>query len=422
MLAGHRPYPGLDRNRSQLEQAIRTNAPREPLPPTVPTHLQAIVSKLLAYQPERRYGNAAAIRADLQRFLDGTTPEAVAEYATPATTRIGQPATARIIPPIVDAVPATDPLPMPVTPGPAAVVAPPAKVRRFGGLRHLARNAAWAAVLLILIGVVATEGVGWLTAEGYRRSIQSIDGRTLSGARAAYDLIRSRSVLGTGLKLRVDAPLRSRLVAIADEVIEDYRREEPTMAAAEWKQAQQALRWAAELSPHDRRLLARLTTCEAHVIRLGARGQSPASARLTYRRAIEKFRAAAEIDKESFDPYLGISRSAVYGLGDVDQAAAAIQEAESRGYVSGRRERALLGDGYLRRANASRTRARLLSGDQRTRELEKARADYQGCIDAFDPIVGFGYAAKNMEVCKGGLELVVEELEMEMETERVEGT
>ena len=28
MLAGHRPYPALDRNRSQLEQAIRTNAPR----------------------------------------------------------------------------------------------------------------------------------------------------------------------------------------------------------------------------------------------------------------------------------------------------------------------------------------------------------------------------------------------------------
>ena len=182
------------------------------------------------------------------------------------------------------------------------------------------------------------------------------------------------------------------------------------MAAAEWRQAQQALRWAAELAPHDRRLLARLTTCDAHVIRLGARGQSAANARLTYRRAIEKFRAAAEMDEESFDPYLGISRSAVYGLGDVDQAAAAIQEAEKRGYVSGRRERALLGDGYLRRANASRTRARLLSGDQRTRELEKARADYQGCIEAFDPIVGFGYAAKNMEVCKGALELVVEEL------------
>jgi serine/threonine-protein kinase len=420
MLAGHRPYPGLDRNRSQLEHAIRTNAPRDPLPPTVPADLQAIVSKLLAYQPERRYGNAAAIRDDLQRFLDGATPAAVAEYATPATTRIGQPTTARVSAPIVDAVPATDPLPMPAAPAAAAVATPTAKVRRFHGLRHLARNAAWAALLLILIGVVATEGVGWLTAEGFRRSIDNIDGRTLTEARADYDLIRSRSVLGTGLKLRVDGPLRSRLIAIADGVIADYRREEPTMAAAEWKQAQRALQWASQLAPRDRRLLARLATCDAHVIRLGARGQAAASARLTYRRAIEKFRAAASMDEDSFDPYLGISRTAVYGLADVDQAATAIQEAEKRGYVSGRGERALLGDGYLRRANASRARARLLSGDQRTRELEKARDDYQGCIEAFDPIVGFGHAAKNMEVCKGSLDLVVEELAHE--ADRAEGT
>ena len=45
----------LDRNRSQLEQAIRTNAPRAPLPASCPPALAAIVSKLLAYQAERRY-------------------------------------------------------------------------------------------------------------------------------------------------------------------------------------------------------------------------------------------------------------------------------------------------------------------------------------------------------------------------------
>ena len=126
-----------------------------------------------------------------------------------------------------------------------------------------------------------------------------------------------------------------------------------------------------------------------------------------------------QIDDSSFDPYLGISRIAVYGLGDVDQAATAVQEAEKRGYVSGRRERALLGDGYLRRATAGRATARTLSGEQRRRQLEKARDDYQGCIDAFDPIVGFGYAAKNLEVCKGQLERVDEELAAE--TAKAEG-
>ncbi len=191
------------------------------------------------------------------------------------------------------------------------------------------------------------------------------------------------------------------------------------MATPEWKQAQQALRWAVDLNGSDRRLQAKLATCDAHVIRLSARGQGQNAARATYRRAVEAFRAAAAIDDSSFDPYLGISRVAVYGLGDVDQAATAVQEAEKRGYVSGRRERALLGDGYLRRATAGRVTARTLSGEQRRRQLEKARADYQGCIDAFDPIVGFGYAAKNLEVCKGQLERVDEELAAE--PSKVEG-
>ena len=52
----------------------------------------------------------------------------------------------------------------------------------------------------------------------------------------------------------------------------------------------------------------------------------------------------------------------------------------------------------------------MLSGDQRRRELEKLRGDYKGCVDAFDPIVGFGNAAKNLEICKGQLERIDEEL------------
>jgi len=414
MLAGHRPYPLLDRNRSQLEQAIRTNQPRSPLPESTPPALTAMVSKLLAYQVERRYQSAAAIRADLQLFLDGETPQAVNEYSTPETVPLGlprpmvTPPTSRVSP-AVDVVPATDPLPATAAPAEVKSVPPPAR-QRASGLRQLVRAAAWAAVLLVMVAIMATEGVGWIAAERFRHSLDSLDGRSLPETRATYQAIRSRSVLALGLHARVDRPLRTRLTSIADAVLTDYRREEPTMAAAEWKQAQQALRWAVDLGRPERGLQAKLLTCDAHVIRLSARGQGQAAARAAYRRAIETFRSAAAIDDSAVDPYLGISRVAVYGLGDVDQAAAAVQEAEKRGYVSGRRERALLGDGYLRRATAGRITARTLSGEQRRRQLEKARADYQGCIDAFDPIVGFGYAAKNLEVCKGQLERVDEEL------------
>ena len=54
------------------------------------------------------------------------------------------------------------------------------------------------------------------------------------------------------LHARVDRPLRYRLESIADAVITDYRREEPTMATAEWKQAQQALAMGSRSRRSDR--------------------------------------------------------------------------------------------------------------------------------------------------------------------------
>ena len=415
MVSGHRPYPAFDRNRSQLEHAIRTNAPREPLPASCAPELAAVISKLLAYQVERRYPNAGAIKSDLERFLAGAPPLAASEYATPATMPIQKPASAASpasgsSSTIPEPVPATDPLPardaVQAAPDPPA----PTRRRRFARSRQLIRSAAWLVVLALLVGLVTTEGVAWVAAERFRRELTNFESRPVAETRSDYEGIRALSVLGTGLCLRVNGPLKYHLVALADSVIADYRREEPTMASVEWKEAQQSLRWAVQLEPQDRHLRSKLLTCDAHVLRLLARGQPQGAARQTYRRAIERFQAAADADPESFDPYLGISRIAVYGLADVDQAAAAIHEAERRGYVSGRRERALLGDGYLRRANASRNLARTLSGDQRRRELEKARTDYQGCIEAFDPIVGFGYAARNLEVCKGQLERIEEEI------------
>lgn len=413
MICGHRPYPALDRNRSQLEHAIRTNAPREPLPASCPPGLAAIVSKLLAYQAERRYPSAAAIKADLERFLAGGEPVAAQEYKQPETMPIGTGTARRALPVATQVIPPTDPLPAPAgtADGGGAAAAPAASVTRRARVREGFRRMGWAAVLLLLIGIVATEGVAWLEAERFRGALSAIEPRTLAETREDYEGIRSRSVLDTGLRMRVNAPLQHRLIALAEDVIADYRREEPTMGPADWKQALQSLRWAAQLSPLDDEIVSKMLTCEGHVIRLGARNQASAAARQTFRRAIDKFREAADADPLSFDPYLGISRIAVYGLGDVDMAADAIAEASKRGYASGRRERAILGDGYMRRANASRVLASKLSGEQRVRELERARADYAGCIMAFDGILGFGYSATNLELCKRHLERVERDLE-----------
>ena len=90
----------------------------------------------------------------------------------------------------------------------------------------------------------------------------------------------------------------------------------------------------------------------------------------------------------------------LYSLYDVDAADASIKEAIARGYTPGRREIAMLGDGYLRRAQEAQRRANLLSGEQKVRELYGARADFEKCVEQFDRIVEFGNAARNLELCK----------------------
>ena len=429
MVCGHRPYPQFDgpRYRRELERAITSNAPRASLPDSCPPALSAILSKLLAFQVEHRYDTAAAIGEDLERYLRGEVPAALAIYETPATTpvqrvsggavavaTVGQaPATtprlvSRVIPPTEPrprdaAPPASDPLPAidsasPPEPAPAA----PAKL-------FVVRRVVAALMMLSVVLVVATEGVAWMFAERFRNTIATIDERTVSDRRQAYDAVDAWGLLDLGLRVRVHGALYRALVAVGDRVISDYRREEPLMGPAEWGQANEALKWALDLSA-GRELRAKQLTTAGHVQRFAAQSARGSSATLLAQESMATFRTAAEAAPDSFDPYLGMSRIQVYLLADVDGAAASIAEAERRGYSAGRREAALLGDGYLRRANASRRRAGVLTGEQRFRELNNARGDYERCVQFFDPIVAFGNAAENLETCKAQLERIERQL------------
>src|SRR6185436_4567777 len=118
MVSGHRPYSALDaiddRRRSRLQRAIMNNAPREALPASCPTGLAAIINKLLAYQVDRRYPTAAAIKADLDAFVDGREPAAAQEYLAAPTMPI-RPAPTGAAPASsggIVVVPPTDPLPI----------------------------------------------------------------------------------------------------------------------------------------------------------------------------------------------------------------------------------------------------------------------------------------------------------------------
>ncbi len=77
MLAGLQPFRAPDTRR--LELRIRSLQPPEPLGPSCPPALQAVVAKLLARRPADRYGDARAIRDDLERVRFGRVTQAERE-------------------------------------------------------------------------------------------------------------------------------------------------------------------------------------------------------------------------------------------------------------------------------------------------------------------------------------------------------
>lgn len=413
MVSGHRPYPKLEdpRLRRQLYSAITGNEPRAPLPPDCPPHLQAIIHRLLAFQPAHRYQRAAEIHADLERFVRSEDPVALSYYETPATlpvTRGAGVAVAEAPPvtmteprPMGPAVPPTEPVPPSAAEPSAGPPAPPpgAAVAPAKATRSLLRRMLTTAATVALVAIVATEGVAWLFAERFRDTIPAMDERTVVASREEYDAIEGWSLLDIGLRLRVHGSLLATLRTIGDRVLADYRREVPTMGPEEWRQAQAAFAWARLLSPRDSSLVARQLTADGHVRRLAAQRAKPPSSAMA-QTAVARFRDAAAADPKGYDPYVGMAVTQLYVLADVDGALESLDAAVARGYTVTRRDTALLGDASLRRGMLGRKRAALLTGDQRETALEKAKTDFDRCVASFSQIVEFGNAARHLETCK----------------------
>jgi hypothetical protein len=420
MVSGHRPYPALEdpRLRRQLYSAITNNAPRASLPPGCPPHLQAIIHRLLAFQPAHRYQSAAEIHADLDRYARREIPVAVQFYDTPATMPVirtgtvalaGSTLTALTDLPPMTMVPPTDPVPATAQsaaamPASASTVAvrPAAPVRR-----SLARRIATSLAAVALIWIVTTEGVAWLFAERYRDTIPAIDERSVTSSRATYDAVARWSWLHLGLRLRVDRPLVAALRAIGDRVVADYRRETPTMGPEEWRQAEAAFGWARALSHRDATLTSKELLADGHVRRLAAQRARPPNGQLA-QSALVRFRDAAAANPDAFDPYVGMAVTQLYLLADVDGALESLDAAVKRGYRVTRRDTALLGDAYMRRALVGRRRAALLTGDQRLSALAKAKTDFEHCVASFEQITEFGNAAKHLETCKAQIRQITQ--------------
>ena len=422
MASGARPFKAADTRR--LEQQILARRAPIPLDHDCPVGLQAVVARALAADPADRYASAKAMRDDLSCAAAGTETEA--QRAQWPARAVDEPSTRRTRrPDVVDEVltkrSAPDRADQPIVAPP--IVAPPILTpvrsvpvsqsvpnppKRFPS-RFL--QVALLAIVLLIIGneMSVARTARRLTAMAPTQELDD----TIATWRA-YDRLRSRSMRGGFAGL--ERALAQQTEVLAERVFSNYRTPQPTVREAQWKSARELIAEALAATPGDSRLKAALRYCDGHLHRI--KGEARLSKKLTaeakqeFAEAVTAFREAAELRSDWPDPFLGLLRTFVYGLDDVDRGADALKQAQRLGYQQSAREMAQLGDGYRARAETfGRTARTLLGLPQEQDYLTRAAESYRRALECYSNAVGFGDVPRNIRTAQRGLTQIEERLE-----------
>ncbi|MBA3269386.1 MAG: protein kinase, partial [Acidobacteria bacterium] len=401
MLGGTQPFQAPDTRR--LEQLILSRRPPPPLGPECPDGLRAMVAKLLGPSPAERYESARAIREDLERVAAGeathaegqgwldrahdrhatrrTRPpqEADAETDAHATRRTGAPTGA-----------APPNLPPPLPPSAAVVIPPipaiaPPKRKRRRWLRY--------AVALLALGFFSNEWSIGTTAARMATFVPTRELPELAQMWADYDDLSARSNLAASTRVLRRA-LTQQTAALAEAVIGNYRLPSPTVREAQWRMAREALARAVSASPDNAQLKAALRYCDGHLHRINGEARKSrdqtAAAQHEFTDAVAAFREAAELKPGWPDPFLGLARTFIYGLEDVDRAADALNQAQRHGYTPSDRETVQLADGYRTRGDTLLRNGRQLDGLPQERDyLSRAENAYRQALTLYTDAVDY---------------------------------
>ena len=194
----------------------------------------------------------------------------------------------------------------------------------------------------------------------------------------------------------------------ADRVIGNYRTPLPTVREAQWRMAREALAHAVSVRPDDTQLKASLRYCDGHLHRINGEARltrrQTAEAQHEFTEAVAAFREAAELRPNWPDPFLGLMRTFIYGLADVDRGADALKQAQRLGDTPGDRETAQLADGYRARAETLARTARTLNGMAQEHEyLARAAEAYRQALGLYTNVPDFAGVARNIRVVRRGL-------------------
>lgn len=395
MLAGRLPFE--EPNKERLERRIRSDEPPNALPASCPEGLSRIVLRMLARDPARRYQNATEVKQDLARWERGEPiPEIIADsektVRTAAaavngdTTRRSASATGTAV--------ADDPLEATVR-----TMAPVKSPRvRWRGRRVFGISAIVTVIAgLILFLYAMYQYHLWNEAGQLKADLKTERTTDLNDAWTRYQALAQHAASGLML-WGARSALKKDLTAAADATLAQYGNDDaPPVYLPQWEQARTDMARALELDPDDNAIKGRLRLCEGHVERIKAGALHGEARQKQLNEAVQKFEEAAQLMRNSPDPYLGLARIYVYDIGDVDKAEEALNKAADNGHPTGRRERAQLADGYRRRADRiwRESRGFAESPDQERGYLEEALHDYARAQDLYQQAGLFGDTPRN---------------------------
>lgn len=412
MVSGTAPFSAPDTRR--LERLITSRRPPPSLDGVCTPALQAIVAKLLAPQPDLRYATAAAIRDDLERCQSGQETEAQragwpARVDEPPTQRTRAPqaeapagsgadteATRRTVP---EAAPADLPTrrtdaPRPAIP--ATTAAAPPIAPRTPRSRRL-RKALLIAALLLVVNEIFVSGAA-RRAAGQAVTRERLD--EIDQLWTEYDGLARRSYLGMGVS-GLERVLVERTQELAERIIANYRTPVPTVREAQWLAASNSLRRALAVDPRNKHLKAAIRYCDGHLHRINGEARKArrqlTSARAEFTEAAAAFREAAELRSGWPDPFLGLMRTFIYGLEDIDRGADALRQAQQFGFRPGDRETTQLADGYRARGETLMRTARQLQGmPQEAEYLERAAESLRQALTHYGRVPAYGDVAASL--------------------------
>ena len=389
MLEGRLPFEATSEERLELVIRSRT-APRPFLEPCPPV-LQQIVCKALARSPESRYRSAAEFESDLEAFLSGRQTQAAQEdEQTRRTVPAESVETRRNIgeeQPI--AAPPGSPVPAKQSPGGVWFRRLSSRKKQIG---------IGTVILIAALGI--WEGV---SVRGAFRLRSDFVQRRLDGDSAwkRYEEIRSPFGIAS---LTVRGSLLNLLQEDCERMCSEYRSTDTTSVwEKDWMRCKRYMAHAIQLKPSDKKSKAMLEYANGHILRINRKSTD----------AVAAFQLASTLQPNWPDPYLGMARTYINNLNDVDRGTQALERAQRLGYSFGKRELAMMAEAFRARGLQAQDNANLVKGTNREKELlQKARESYNEALKMYLKITPYGNSTALIKSVQDSLAVIEQRLEL----------